>query len=55
MKWKPIAVALLAVVLGASAAAAQTCDAVGAPLEALAASCANMARADLCQNGQVAE
>ncbi len=53
MKWKLFATGLLLTVLGVSAAAAQTCEAVGAPLEALAAACTDLSRAFLCQNGQV--
>ena len=52
MRWKLLAVSGLIVAIGASAVSAQTCDAVAAPLEALAASCANMQRGDLCRDGQ---
>lgn len=52
MKWKPIAVVLLALAFAAGAANAQTCSPVTTALEALAATCANMARGELCQNGQ---
>jgi hypothetical protein len=50
--WKPLAAALLTLVIGVGAAAAQTCDAMAAPLEALAAQCAEMPRGSLCHDGQ---
>lgn len=53
MRWKLLAVSLSIAAIGASAVSAQVCDAVAAPLEALAASCANMQRGDLCRDGQI--
>lgn len=52
MNFKPLAAALLAIVLGVSAVSAQTCDVVAPPLEALASSCATMLRGELCRDGQ---
>lgn len=52
MNWKPLAAALLTLVIGVGAAAAQTCDAVVPSLEALAAQCAEMPRGSLCHDGQ---
>ncbi len=53
MKWKLLAAALGIVALGASAVSAQTCDAVAASLEPLAATCADTPRGNLCQDGQL--
>lgn len=47
--------ALLALAVGVGAASAQTCAPAAAALEALAAGCADLARGQLCQNGQVVD
>lgn len=52
MQWKIITGLLFVAAISVTAVSAQTCQAVATPLEALAATCSNMQRGELCRDGQ---